>query len=1074
MSIIEIIKLLSFINENKSTIVSSNGLFNKKTLSIIKAIANGEFYGNFELNDAQKQLIINAFKESNNVFNSNTPLFIINDIECVKLAIMRDINSVNFIKKPKELKDFIIDKVLNSNYVIGKRTPDYIKSNFQVVLKSIKQDIFLVNELNFYDFSKKEVNKIIDEIKKSNYYLTEHSPLFLKSNYDVSMVSIKNNINSSKYLDTKLIFEKDIFEYLILNDAPLNNELIELSNLGNFDNWEVLNKTFNKIELYKSKNPEYIKRYTDLFYDAINSKLTIKNMDEFLQYYIENEWKEYRNDKSHLYDNIFGKICAEVRKNDDLNDILYHFDILEEMKEVLDDKYDLLEDAIIKYFELIHNPPVTNSKLVPLTNIISELSALYIAKSKENFKTEKYNQICDRIKSFYKLKIDHPLIQKRLIDFNKKQKFKELFNKNDKEVMTFINQLRDKYSLFTKREFDSLMNGFINNKKTTYNEIIYNSLYKDFIKYQKALKLVKRLNMGYINYNDNELNNYRDVILCDSNGIYYYSGYCFTVNEIKNCEKIYEKEKLFEKIKKEIISKIKIMPCNDQINYSCLENIGNNLPFNDEFYEFDSKYAFDKFELYELIELLIDERKGLKSNILINDKYYNVLYNLLVNKGLLWLTLINDYLGCLIYKYQVFELINNIDKIIDLGLCLKYDFDNYDNLFLISEISKYVKNDDLVILGADVIHKLCHDITYTNGDYWEIISTSKELVCEMAKKDKSTVPYIEGNYLDYNYSMYDSQDESILLSGIYTDACFRVGGNDNDFLHYCALNKNGFVIKILDNENNFIARASGFRNGNCVFINQLRTIYDKSGNNFDGQYDKETNEIIETFRKACQDIVRVSQENEKEELKIDFVFVTKSYCLENIEEEVPYEITSSIDANVVDTNTSDWKDFINNTNNLDESDDSTAFETDYGCYDLICMASSRDITSIDDIVRKDVLPLYERKRNKINVSEQITKELYRKINRIKAIESYYLMQDFNSINIPLNSLMFVGDNWYIIVNNNCIVDTCLLPFDSKAKIEFNATKESLENMILNNKEVDIDNLSNQFEESYCKVLKKNS
>lgn len=1071
MSIIEFIKLLAFINENKSTIVSSNGLFNKKTLSMIKAIVNGEFYDEFELTDAQKNLIINAFKESNNVFNSNTPSFIISDIECVKLSIMRDINSVDFIKETNGLKDFIIDKVLNSNYIIGKKTPNYIKSNFQIVLRSIKQNIFLVNELNFYDFSKKEVNKIIDEIKNSNYYLTEHSPFFLKSNYDVSMVSIKNNINSAKYLDTKLVFEKDIFEYLILNNAPLSADFIELSSLGNFDNWKVLNKTFDKMQLYKSKNPEYIKRYTDLFYDAINSKLTIKNMNEFLQYYTENEWKEYRNDNSHLYDNVFGKICAEVRNNDDLNDILYYFDILAKMETVLDDKYDLLQDVIIKYFQLIHNPPVANSKLVPFTNIISELSSLYIAKSKENFKMEKYNKICERIKSFYKLKIDHPLIQKRLIYFNKKQKFKELFNQNDEEVMNFINQLRNRYSLFSKKEFDSLMNGFINNKKTTYNEIIYNSLYKDFIKYQKALKLVKRLNMGYINYTDNELNNYRDVISCDSNGIYYYSGYCFTTNEIKDCKKIYEKEKVFEKIKKEIIDRIKIMSFNDPIDYSCLKKLSNDLPFNDEFYEFDSKYALEKFELYEIVELLIDEGKGFKLDTFINDKYYDVLYNLLVNKGLLWLTLINDYLGCLIYKYQVFELVNSIDKVINLGLCLKYDFDNYDSLFLISEISKYVKNDDLVILGADVIHDLCKDTTYTNGDCREIISTAKELVCGMVKKDKSTVPYIEGNYLAYNYSMYDSQDESVLLSGIDTDACFKIGGNDNDFLHYCALNKNGFVIKILDNENNFIARASGFRNGNCVFINQLRTIYDKSGNNFDGQYDKETNEIIETFRKACQDIVRISQENEKEELKIDFVFVTKSYCLESLKEEVPYEITNSLDANVVDINTCDWKNFINNTNNLDESDDLTAFETDYGCYDLICMASSRDISNIDDLIRKDVLPLYERKRNKIIVSEKITKELYCKINRVKAIESHYLMQDFNSINIPLNSLVFSGDNWYIIVNNDCIIDSCLLPFDKKAKVEFDAIKEIIEKMLLNNEKIDI---NNPFVENYSKILKKNS
>ena len=88
----------------------------------------------------------------------------------------------------------------------------------------------------------------------------------------------------------------------------------------------------------------------------------------------------------------------------------------------------------------------------------------------------------------------------------------------------------------------------------------------------------------------------------------------------------------------------------------------------------------------------------------------------------------------------------------------------------------------------------------------------------MAKRNKSTVPYIKGSTPNYNYSLYDPLDVTLLSCGYDTDACFRVGGIDNDFLHYCALDKNGFVIKITDKSGKFVARAAGFRNGNCIFL----------------------------------------------------------------------------------------------------------------------------------------------------------------------------------------------------------------------------------------------------------------
>ena len=327
---------------------------------------------------------------------------------------------------------------------------------------------------------------------------------------------------------------------------------------------------------------------------------------------------------------------------------------------------------------------------------------------------------------------------------------------------------------------------------------------------------------------------------------------------------------------------------------------------------------------------------------------------------------------------------------------------------------------------------------------------SKELVCKMAKRNKSTVPYVSGKTTNYEYSMYDPLDESVLLSGIYTDACFKVDGNDNDFFHYCCLDKNGFVIKITDKFGNFIGRAGGFRNGNCIFINQLRTIYDEGGEGYNGTYENEQQEIINTFKKACEDIVITSKNNIYEKDKIEYVFVTKSYALKQLKSNVNGDVQEKITDYPMDTVSEDWKEFKNNTKNLQED---SGFETDYGSYALICMASSKDINKIHprDIKSKDVLALYKRKRNKVIGTNEIDKKIINKVNKIRGIYSYLNNEKFDWISIPEDSLVFIGDNWYIVYNNHKLISYCLLDFDADATIEYQGVLDNIIEQEIKNK-----------------------
>ena len=86
-------------------------------------------------------------------------------------------------------------------------------------------------------------------------------------------------------------------------------------------------------------------------------------------------------------------------------------------------------------------------------------------------------------------------------------------------------------------------------------------------RYEKAIKLINRLNSSFIKYDDIEVINYRDIISYDNNSNkYIYSGISFSSNDIDSFNEYRVKYSIFDKIKKEIIIKIKSMKLCNNIN----------------------------------------------------------------------------------------------------------------------------------------------------------------------------------------------------------------------------------------------------------------------------------------------------------------------------------------------------------------------------------------------------------------------------------------------------------------------------------------------------------------------------
>ena len=160
------------------------------------------------------------------------------------------------------------------------------------------------------------------------------------------------------------------------------------------------------------------------------------------------------------------------------------------------------------------------------------------------------------------------------------------------------------------------------------------------------------------------------------------------------------------------------------------------------------------------------------------------------------------------------------------------------------------------------------------------IGISVDLAKEMHEREYITVPpsreiYELSNNKQIKISVGDLHNFDNLTLGERTGACMRIGGAGYSLFNFCLKNDNGFHVKFMDPENDkLVSRVSGFRNGNTVFLNQLR--YSLS--------EKYTNEnIVEACRLFAQKLIEDSKESR---YPIENVVISPAYAMEKHSNEV--------------------------------------------------------------------------------------------------------------------------------------------------------------------------------------------
>lgn len=1034
----------------------------------------------------------NALK-SGYVISQNSPGFLRSNIEIIKQSLKLDCNSgIHVIWKAIEPENMVaIEKYIVENdldFVIDFHTPINFRRNINICIKSAKVSPNSINyaDWNYLNNNPEGLEKIFDILIEQKYVLSDASPEFLRNNTLICLNSIKNDIYSARFFSKTLTYwlEEDLEQFPVEeeNDRIIVGKISEIRHYlmkNGYYSFEQILKFPSSLlkdekvldyyleqmgvsrEVTDENGKLYYERVKNFIVSSLTTPLKISDVRKIFQIVAVKKWENYRRENNDYYTNIFNRICDSLEKNNNFIVALNELKFLVKIDDVLDERKYALFNAFIEYHQIYHNTHIDNKlELLQMKrDEISRNAALFISKSKEDFISEKIREFDELFKQFFIIRIDNPIVKKKVVEIKQREMLRELFNKHDADLTEKIESIINKYlaynfhSSINKDKLPQILELFvsevINKNVSSVDDILLSSKpirFDEYEIYEKVLKLINRLNNHNISFDGQEVDKYRNLITFDG-GKYVYSGAGFDDNELVQIAGYKDLKYVFGKVKSEIIQIAKSIDNFNNLTQDDIKTVIGECPFTDEYYKFDFNVFNRSFiNVFSDYVNSFEDRK-----IILDDTNYELVCDLVINNGLLQLAMINglgmgdsqnsSFFGVadthfteiksFVSDKELCDVIESLPNLTELMSKGEFTLENLDRLLDLKNMLKYADSKQISMLGKDVIKKIYSNNGFTSSSQSERISVACDLANAMLSRCESTVPYINGSVGNYMYSMYDSTDETLLTAGLDTNACFRCCGNDNDFLHYCALDKNGFVIKLTDSEGNFIGRASGFRNGNGVYINQLRTVYDKKSS----AYISEKASIISAFEKACSDIVEISQNNSNEENKIDFVVVTRSYTLDGTKSNVNTMTTDKIGGSPMENQSDDWKRFVSSTKNLRESKILGKFNTDFGNYSIVCIKSAIGNLTPDEIKKGDVPAVYKRTRKQINIveSSEISEQY---INRVRAHYSYQSGESFNYTKIPKNCKTVIGDNWYIVFNEQCILDGCYLPSDKFAEEEF--------------------------------------
>ena len=934
-------------------------------------------------------------------------------------------------------EDTIIPDFVSSDFVILKNDSDIIKK-----LLETKHYQTLANNFNcieYFDILYNYVDKwLIEESIES--FKNKYSKIKNKRLFKEYLKVEKVIVNISTYLiekkDMDFLVDEGlddiVFEILQSKKYKLNDFLLEYSdyfeeNIAN-NVYYITNIIEKNINMISKMSPELFKKiiimtigkdnsYYDLLLQIINNQeLSNSDMNILFNYLLPSieKQKEFKISNLLLLKNKFGsniikylkdKTIVKLLKMDysklekfvnlftdlqyEMKDLENAFDSIIQSKFLEDNTEDIeIFHNLIVYFELKDNRYL---------NLVDKLALELDSKTlKKN-----YNIVTDDPKK-YILSI---LSNISNYDENR-NKYLDILH----QICTYyLDKKRGNYK--NKFELGKELNLPYNYETNQLNTALVKICLEDSLnKYKIYNKILEKVSK--------ESNNFMVSIEMIEEAIKFYLGYITKENLSFNIKDI---QKLIPHIVKNTTIFLKELSPYRVEYYMEIIGRSNNVK---KLYKIDS--SFDFYQV--LVNLDIDK---IEEDILSNSEKYNLFQNIFnkhkinkipnslinyLNNNTVFDFSVNSFATFINYFVSIMQDIELDKKRINLATFLKYAaiYDSTSKVFktiLGPEDYKLIKSNP----GENAAHKKLKNN--------QRIKEATEVMIKCFQRQKVTIPTFNevielSNNKKIRIVVGNFTNPCNITHGERTGACMRIGGDYENFFNFCYQNENGFHIRFESPDTNkYVSRVSGFRNGNTVFLNELR---------FSINNDYSNDELLEVIHKVALKLLEYSK---KSACPIENVVLHNAYVASKL------PITDLRHGNIYEG--------------------LPKFETDVNRMAIVVASNNKNGFVPLDFNKMNV-PTYLVARDLPKKIASI-EDFYKYSSRINAIiqaiklGSYEYIDDFSLNNGFIYGI--VGDDFYCYLDNELNIVEEYVGVDLRCKDELKVAKQELKRyreMLVNN------------------------
>lgn len=875
--------------------------------------------------------------------------------------------------------DVVVD--INDVKTILELFPEFLKQNNVETLNNIINYGLKISKEQRKDLFNKYIKEITDLIKNNIYFgknfLNDYNKFIIETNRDLIKAYLHDPVSAEL-----------LFNYV--------NHHEELELFYSTDNFNILKEFYSKKYNVSIKRLEQLEKITGpiiiryIDNENIQSilKMTEESFEKLSQLFVETTFtmtdlesaydslKQYEFSKKYPDEiSVFANILHAIEDKDEK--------IIEQSIEKIS-KY--LDSSFYKKFmekyelpENYNNEPKLLLELI-IKKIISEKTS----------KREKYINILHDITDYYILK--------------KREEYRNTYNLEEELLLpyeidertakkTFIQFLLQQVASFSSIYLEYYIDEFGNKKEEyiTLKEYVFIKL--------KKYNIDETLAIDCINYYINNNASYTNDLNIIKSNIH---------NVIKSVEEILKEE-----------------PKHAFANKNFMINIVRNRAVKDK--KIKRTYTIPEISV-EICDILASLNiKSLEECVFTNEEVYNSLLNTMKKRKLHKLpsclkTILNtehvnvsdDYINLAsfisyyaqIYDIEKKKLVSNNKSTYNITL-------NLINILINAEVYSSVSSIYSQILG-DEDAKLIkanpgpHSASYklaNNGRLKEAIELTKKLflrqeitiptfVSEYELSDEKQLKAIVGNFTH----------PSNLTHGERTQACMRIGGVGESLFYFAIDNPNAFHIRFEDPQTHeYISRVTGFRNGNTVFLNELRNSCNKD------KYDD--TDVIQACKQVAQQLI---EESKNSPSPIENVVIHKAYALENSDEPI-YNL---------------------GTNNIKEG--LPFFYTDVSNNVIVLATTAKEQPFVKVNFDKTNIPMYKPAREKPRIYNDV-QAVSSKINRINSINQILNGENYEYLKgIEFEkglTYAIVSEDWYIYVDELGNIYQEVIEIDPRAKEE---------------------------------------